>query len=84
MAFLYLMIFRQIISVSLNQLVAHLYDVVDGEGGRGERIEHSRLIDGVLLKSYGCLNGEKLNVYVRKAGRALEEPCCIQVFLHLR
>ena len=60
----YLMILGQIISVSLNELVAHLYDVVYREGGRGERIEHSRLIDGVLFKSYCRFDGEKLNVYI--------------------
>ena len=59
-----LMILGQIIAVSLDEFVAHLDDIVDGEGRGCEGIEHCRLIDGVSLEGNSRLDGEKLNVYI--------------------
>lgn len=40
-----LVIFWQVISVSLDKVVYHLLNGVDIEFGRGVRVKHSRLID---------------------------------------
>ena len=48
----------------LEELVAHLDDVVDGKLCRGVGIEHCRLIDMLLFLRYRRLYGEKLGVDV--------------------
>jgi len=51
--------------VSLDELVTQRDDLIDGEFCRGVRVQHGRLIDGILAPGEGRLNGELLHVDVR-------------------
>ena len=63
-----LVVFRQVIAVSIDQLIHHLFDGIDIQLAAGVRIEHRRLIDVLLLLGDSRLYREKLWVDVLDAG----------------
>ena len=63
------MILRQPVAVRFDQIVAHMYDVVDRKLGRAVRVEHGRLIDMFLLLGDGGFDGQQLHVDLRHVHR---------------
>ena len=57
-----LFVHLHVIAVSIDQLVAHGHDVVDGQLRAGVGVEHDGLVDVIPLQRAGGLDGQQLHV----------------------